>query len=249
VTSPSSARNGVDGGGRGRSGHLVIAFSLLGNGLVRHKFGRSLALVNHKQTRRGVRAVDECNDHCRALDKDGNDNSNDNGAFNMLFVANPLQSWYQKDDNSRFGGYVQYKSRICAALQLYSQISLVGDSMGSRAALLFFHLATNAVLAFSPQVDLERDALHVSQSDMTPGIWRKFCNMLYRGVRLTLNVGMAVIVHQGSRNPMFNILTPLRIVFRAAAQRKGRSAMEEGSLGCPICKEPICKECWYNKNK
>ncbi len=36
VTSPSSACNGADGGARGRSEHLVIAFSSLGNGLVWH---------------------------------------------------------------------------------------------------------------------------------------------------------------------------------------------------------------------
>jgi hypothetical protein len=48
VTSPLLACKGVDGGARGRSRHLVIAFSLVRNGLVRHKFGGSLALVNRK---------------------------------------------------------------------------------------------------------------------------------------------------------------------------------------------------------
>ncbi len=54
MTSPSLAYNGADGGARGRSGRLVIAFSLLGNGLVQHKFGGSLTLVNREQTQCGV---------------------------------------------------------------------------------------------------------------------------------------------------------------------------------------------------
>ncbi len=145
-----------------------------------------------------MQVVNECDDHCQTRDEDDDEDGNNNGAFDVLFVANPLQLWYQKDDNGCFGGYAQYKSRIRTALQPYSSISLVGDSMGSSAALLFSHLATNAVMAFSPQVDLKRDASHVGQSDMTPGIRGKFCDMLYRVVGLVLNVGMDVIVCQGS---------------------------------------------------
>jgi hypothetical protein len=40
-------------------------------------------------------------------------------------------------------------------LQLYFCVSLVGDSMGGSVALLFSHLATNAGMAFSLQVDLK----------------------------------------------------------------------------------------------
>jgi hypothetical protein len=185
---------GQGGGG----GHLVFAFSSLGNGLVWHKFNGSLALVNRKQTRRSVQAVDECYDHCHTGDEDDNNNGNDSGAFDVLFFANPLQSWYQKDNNDCFGRYAHYKSRIRAALQPYSHISLVGDSMGGSTALLFSHLATNAVVAFSPQVDLERDTSHVGRSNINPGIWRKICNMLYHGFRLALDVGVDIIGHWGS---------------------------------------------------
>jgi hypothetical protein len=107
VASPLLACVGVDGGARGLSRCLVTAFSLLGNGLVWHKFGGSLALVNSKQTRRGVQAVDECNAHCHTRDEDNNNDGNDDSAFDLLFVPNPLQSWYQKDNNGCFGRYAQ----------------------------------------------------------------------------------------------------------------------------------------------
>ncbi len=91
MTFPLLACDGADGGVRGMSGHLVIAFSLLGNSLVWQEFDRSLTLVNHERTRRSVQAVDKCNDHCHACDKDNNDDSNNNGAFDVLFAANPTQ--------------------------------------------------------------------------------------------------------------------------------------------------------------
>ena len=110
----------------------------------------------------------------RANDEENVDD--DGGVFDVLFVADPSQSWCQKDDAGHFGGFNQYESRIRAASRPYSRISLVGDSMGGSAALLFSHLATDAIVAFSPQVDLEgADASsHVVRSDMTPDVRRKF---------------------------------------------------------------------------
>jgi hypothetical protein len=70
--------------------------------------------------------------------------------------------------------------------------------MGGSAALLFSHLATDAVVAFSMQVDLERDASHVGRSNMNRGIRRKFCNMLYPSVGSALDASVDVIVHRGS---------------------------------------------------
>ncbi len=60
--------------------------------------------------------------------------------------------------------------------------------------LLFSHLATDVVVAFSKKVDLERAASHVGQSNMTPGIRWKFHDMLYRGVGFALNVSMDIIM-------------------------------------------------------
>jgi hypothetical protein len=94
----------------------VIVFSSFGSGLVWHKFGRSLALLNRERTRHSVQAVNECDDHCHARDEDDYNDGDDDGAFGVLFVANPLQSWYQKDGNGCFGGYAHYKSRIRAEL-------------------------------------------------------------------------------------------------------------------------------------
>ncbi len=111
-----------------RAKHLVVAFSSLGNGIVRHEFGGSLAKLNNQ--------MDE--------------------SFDVLFVADPAQSWYQKDDGGGFEGFAQYESRIKAASKPYERVSLIGDSMGGSGALLFSHLATDSVVAFSPQVDLTR---------------------------------------------------------------------------------------------
>ena len=124
-----SRQHGLDlCGPKTRGKHLVVAFSSLGNGIVRHEFGGSLAKLNNQMGE----------------------------SFDVLFVADPAQSWYQKDDRGGFGGFVQYEHRIKTASKAYKHISLIGDSMGGSGALLFSHLATESVVAFSPQVDLTR---------------------------------------------------------------------------------------------
>ena len=199
-----SPRHGVPPDGttmkKRRSDRLVISFSSLGNGLVRHEFGGSLASVNRERVARhgdegGVNDRD-ANCHHRHDGSDGDDV--DDGAFDVLFVADPSQSWYQKDDAGAFDGYAQYESRIRAASRPYSRISLVGDSMGGSAALLFSHLATDAIVAFSLKVDLECDASHVGRSDMTVGLRKEFPDLLYRNVGSALDAGVSVIVHRGS---------------------------------------------------
>ena len=122
-----SHHHGLECGPKTRGKHLVFAFSSLGNGIVRHEFGGSLAKLN-----------------------------NQDEPFDVLFVADPAQSWYQKDDTGCFGGFVQYERRIKAASKPYKCVSLIGDSMGGSGALLFSHLATESVVAFSPQIDLTR---------------------------------------------------------------------------------------------
>jgi hypothetical protein len=198
-----------------------------------------------------MQAVDKCDDHCHARDEVNANNRDNDGAFNLLFVANLLQSWYQKDNSGCFGGYAQYESRTRAALRPYSQISLVGDSMGGRAALLFSHLATDAVVAISLQEDLKREASHMGQSDMTPGIRRKFCNMLYRGVRSALDAGVDIIVHWGSEESNVQHTDFLEDHFLTCRAKERAARKGGGILGCPIRKEPICKECWkegYDKH-
>jgi len=153
---------------RARAKHLVVAFSSLGNGVVRHEFGGSLAKLNN----RGDATVD------------------------VLFVADPAQSWYQKDDRGYFDGFSQYERRIKAASRPYKHISLIGDSMGGSAALLFSHLATDSVVAFSPQVDLIGDD-HVSRDDMTPMIKDMFRRRLFESVGTAIKGGVQMFVHRG----------------------------------------------------
>ena len=50
--------------------------------------------------------------------------------------------------------YHEWHARLASVTQRYSKILFLGDSMGASGALLFSDLAT-AVLAFSPQVQLQ----------------------------------------------------------------------------------------------
>jgi hypothetical protein len=157
-----------------RSKRLVIAFSSLGNGLVRFEFGGSLAKLN-KQL---------CN-----MDKESD-------TFDVLFVADPSQSWYTKDSKGNFDGYQEYEKRIRIASRPYNHISIVGDSMGGSAALLFSYLATESVVAFSPQVNLNGDE-HVSRNDMTTVIRDEFQRKLFENVKRAVADGVKICIHRG----------------------------------------------------
>jgi len=161
------------GGGIRRSSRLIIAFSSLGNGLVRHEFGGSLAKINNQ-----LYASDDTI-----------------SVFDVLFVADPSQSWYQKDSRGTFVGFEEYEQRIRVASRPYDEVSIVGDSMGGSAALLFSHLATESVVAFSPQVDLEGDG-HVSRHDMTPFIRDRYRKRLLCSVKEAL-AQVKIFVHRG----------------------------------------------------
>jgi hypothetical protein len=155
---------------KGRAKHLIVAFSSLGNGIVRHEFGGSLAKLNNK--------MDE--------------------SFDVLFVADPAQSWYQKDDSGNFGGFSQYESRIKVASKAYKRVSLIGDSMGGSGALLFSHLASESVVvAFSPQVDLLKDHFHISRDDMTIRVKEQFQARLFENTEAAIYNGVSLFVHRG----------------------------------------------------
>ena len=66
-------------------------------------------------------------------------NGRDIELSDVLFVAVPSQSWYQKDSHSNFDGFKEYEQRICATSKPYDQISLIRDSMGGSGYLLFSH--------------------------------------------------------------------------------------------------------------
>ena len=153
---------------KARSNHLIVAFSSLGNGVVRYEFGGSLAKLNNQ--------MDE--------------------SFDVLFIADPAQSWFLKDDGGNFGGFAQYESRMKAATKPYKHVSLLGDSMGGSGALTFSHLATESVVAFSPQIDLVRDD-HVSRDDMTQLVKDKFKVRLFENAEKAIKNGVTLYVHRG----------------------------------------------------
>lgn len=175
-------RSSAECGIRARSKHLIVAFSSLGNGLVRHEFGGSLAQLNKR------------------LLADCGGSEDDNDVFDVLFVADPGQSWYQKDSHGKFDGFGEYEKRIRVASQPYHRVSLVGDSMGGSGALLFSHLATDesAVVIFSPQIDLVDDEHHVSRYDMSTSIRNRFCNRLLQSVEEAILVRKTnIFIHRG----------------------------------------------------
>jgi len=119
-------------------------------------------------------------------------------SFDVLFVADPAQSWYQKDDSGNFGGFSQYESRIKVASKAYKRVSLIGDSMGGSGALLFSHLASESVVvAFSPQVDLLKDHFHISRDDMTIRVKEQFQARLFENTEAAIYNGVSLFVHRG----------------------------------------------------
>ena len=156
----------------GRAKRLVVAFSSLGNGLVRHEFGGSLAKINKQLQAQGEEV------------------------FDALFVADPSQSWYQKDSHGNFDGFLEYEQRIRTSSEPYDQVSLVGDSMGGSAALLFSHLATESVVAFSPQIELVGD-VHVGRCDMTNTIRVRYRRRLLSSVEEAVTRRVKIFVHRG----------------------------------------------------
>lgn len=170
---------------RTRSKHLIVAFSSLGNGLVRHEFGGSLAQVNKR-----INAE---------ADGEGTRNNGDD-IFDVLFVADPGQSWYQKDSHGKFNGFAEYEKRIRVASRPYDRVSLIGDSMGGSGALLFSHLATDesAVVAFSPQIDLVEDEHHVSRYDLSTSVRNTYCTRLLRSVMEAVHAKKSnIFIHRG----------------------------------------------------
>ncbi|KAL7543403.1 hypothetical protein ACHAXR_012820 [Thalassiosira sp. AJA248-18] len=180
ITAPGSRfsfspRHGLDETRHfGRSKTLIVAFSSLGNGLVRHEFGGSLAKLN------------------KQLHADGED------GFDVFFVADPSQSWFVKDSRGYFDGFREYEQRIRVASRPYDRVSFVGDSMGGSASLLFSHLATDSVVAFSPQIDLDGD-VHVSRHDMTPTFRDRFAIRLLQSVEEAIHINnrVKIFVHRG----------------------------------------------------
>lgn len=170
----------VAGPRQGRAGTLVVAFSSLGNGLVRHEFGGSLAKINNQ-----------------LLQPHDDDERVEDRTFDVLFIADPSQSWYSKDSRGGGCGFDEYVRRIHIASRPYERVCMVGDSMGGSAALLFSHLARGgAVVAFAPQVDLCSDS-HVGRYDMTPRVREEFHDRIVGSVGRALQGGIRVTIHRG----------------------------------------------------
>lgn len=79
--------------------------------------------------------------------------------FDILFVVDPLRSWYsgnQSEDS-------HYAKQLKKVTSQYQRTILLGDSMGASACLLYAQVATS-VLAFCPQVDLVYSSIRPGES-------------------------------------------------------------------------------------
>ena len=75
----------------------------------------------------------------------------------VLQIIDPAYSWYNQDPSCQWKGGEFFSSEIKKAVRLggYSNVVFIGDSMGGAAALRFSGLA-DYVLAFTPQIDVEK---------------------------------------------------------------------------------------------
>ncbi|KAL3791413.1 hypothetical protein ACHAW5_005787 [Stephanodiscus triporus] len=110
------------------------------------EFGGSLAIVNERMRC----ASSDAGGRVKPWRDDDDDDNDSYGCFDVLFVADPSQSWYQKDSavvsvdsRSTSPGYVPSRARTPRFAR--------GRQHGTGARHLFSHLATDAVVAFSPR--------------------------------------------------------------------------------------------------
>lgn len=146
---------------------LVVAFSSLGNGVIRPEFRGSL-----QQT--------------------GNDSKG--GDYDVLYVLDPARSWYSQDPACTWSGFEYFESEISKVIASggYKHVFMMGDSMGGSGALLFAHLASR-VLAFVPQCELEQYRM-CTRRDFTPKARQTFSARLQKSVLMST---ASISVHLG----------------------------------------------------
>ncbi|GMH43494.1 hypothetical protein BSKO_11416 [Bryopsis sp. KO-2023] len=84
-------------------------------------------------------------------------NPEDEVAFDTLYVVDPAREWFGGGDES----FNNYRAAIESTAKSYDTCVMIGESMGASAALMLAQYATS-VLAFCPQVNLEKSSIRPS---------------------------------------------------------------------------------------
>ena len=103
--------------------------------------------------------------------------------LDVLYVLDPAFSWYCQDPTCEWKGGEYYFKELKSRFQQYEAVLFLGDSMGAAAALRFSSLA-NAVLVFSPQVDISSYE-SITRFDFSIAVRREFEQELLRTCRDT----------------------------------------------------------------
>ena len=114
--------------------------------------------------------------------------------MDVLHVLDPSFSWYCQDPQCVWNGGNYYERELTRRLEGYKAVMFLGDSMGAAASLRFSKLA-NKVLAFTPQVDIQRYEA-ITRSDFSTFSREDFQAKLVEAVETTR---AEISIHYGSR--------------------------------------------------
>jgi Phytanoyl-CoA dioxygenase (PhyH) len=154
---------------------LLVVFSSLGSGIARPEWKGSI--------RQSISTVD-----------DGYINTSPASSvkWDVLHVLDPSFSWYTQDPTCSWQGYDYYYKQLETLLADYKGVFYLGDSMGAAAALRF-SLMADAVLAFTPQVDITSYEA-ITRADLSLTVRQRFQQELLSAVS---NTKAKITIHYG----------------------------------------------------
>lgn len=97
--------------------------------------------------------------------------------------------------------------------------------------MLFSHLATESIVSFSPQIDLDGD-VHVSRDDMSPNVCERYCKRLLQSIsEASVDRGVRIFIHRGVETADVRHTTKL---MRCLAKRMSTAERESAALSANI---------------
>jgi hypothetical protein len=154
---------------------LLVVFSSLGSGIARPEWKGSIRQII-------------------STEDDGYINTSPASSvkWDVLHVLDPSFSWYTQDPTCSWQGYEYYSKQLETLLADYRGVFYLGDSMGAAAALRFSLLA-DAVLAFTPQVDITSYEA-ITRADLSLAVRVRFQQELLYAVS---NTKAKISIHYG----------------------------------------------------
>jgi len=103
----------------------------------------------------------------------------------QLFLIDPNQSWYLNDPKLQWNGYEYHSEKLKNFIKEsnYKKVMFIGASLGATAALLYSNMS-DLVLAFNPQVDINRlrGMMGWNARRVPKHIRINFCNLLNNNI-------------------------------------------------------------------